>query len=243
MASGRTLPPHRTGFVSDFQRIGDQPFLRCDPKYRWFWDQRRGMAFPGGRVDLVPLRTFLDEVAPAVLEKGPLEAERLLIELDDVESGTGRIQNVQTTDEIGSNKIELGTAAIAFSKLEPYLGKAFLNDQEQEYIGSTEWLLFNVKAGGNPRFWLALLLSSAMRDVFRMLQSGKRHARLNPQDLGDVLVPNFTTTEQNDVVDELEPLWDRLRQLSAETSNIKNAVSQRLAAAIAPASPPRRGRG
>jgi hypothetical protein len=125
------------------------------------------------------------------------------------------------------------SAQLAFSKLEPYLGKAFLNDPKQEYIGSTEWLLYNVKVG-NPQFWLALLLSDAMRDVFRMIQSGKRHARLSPFDLGEVLVPNFSAAEQSAVVQELQPLWRRAKALSAELSEIKSNVSSRLATAVAP---------
>lgn len=204
MAQGSKLRNTRNAFRSDFKMIARQASLRCDPKYRWFWDHQRGEAIPEGRRDLVPLKTFLTEFVPDVVIKGPLESERALIELDDVESGTGKISNVQTVEEIGSNKIAFGKADIAFSQLEPYLGKAFIIDSTLNLIGSTEWMLFSL-CNGHPGFWLSFLLSPKMRDVYRMLQSGKRHARLNVQDLGNVLVPNFGLEQQEQTVSELTP--------------------------------------
>ena len=216
------FPAAISGFRSSFSDIGHQQFLRCDPKYRWFWDRLGGRAIDKSAYAFRPLSDLVTVQRKRVVKKGELEEERNLIELEDVESGTGRIVNVQTVEEIGSDKLELDDAAIVFSKLEPYLCKAFINDPECKYIGSTEWvaLAVNEEVAVKEYIW-AFLVSPLGRTVFRYLQSGKRHARINLEDFLKILVPSVPKKVQEKSVESIQPLWTRMSQIRDELRKTK----------------------
>src|SRR5439155_13426753 len=123
----------------------------------------------------------------------------------------------EVVDEVGSDKIEFGDADIIFSKLEPYLAKAVLNDPAQEYIGSTEWLTLKVnREVAMPTYMWAFLLSPAARRAFRALQSGKRHARIHTSDFANILVPRVPLKQQQQAVTELTPGWEKMRTMRRE---------------------------
>lgn len=216
-------------FFTNFSRIGQQPFLRCDPKYRWFWDHREGRLVRKSKYELVPLRNLVVPAPKVVVKKGNLADERKLIELEDVEGGTGHVLNVRLVDEIGSDKVSFGDAQVVFSKLEPYLGKAILNSPEEDYIGSTEWvpLLVNGRSAKKEFIW-ALLLSPGARHVFRLLQSGKRHARINMLDFLNILVPNVPIGFQRKLVADLRPEWKRMTAIRDEISRRQDSIEAKL---------------
>ena len=79
---------------------------------------------------------------------------------------------------------------IAISKLEPYLGKVLINNVEEEWIGSPEWLTYKKSLKVHSLDYLRfLLLTPEMLEVYRCLQSGKRHARLAEADLLSLKIP------------------------------------------------------
>lgn len=229
MLSGARPEPSRRGFYSELTQVAAQPALRCDPKYRWFWDQQHGNAITGSQRPYVPLSRYLTLQAPVFLAKGALDEERSMVELEDVQSGTGVILNVQTTDEVGSQKLQFGDADILLSKLEPYLGKSFLNPKDQNMIGSTEWIPIQVADGSIPEFWAAVLISPAFRETYRMLQSGKRHARLSTYDFLRIRVPEMSPEAQRASLEQLSPLWRQVDRLRTELAVAQQTGIGRLA--------------
>jgi type I restriction enzyme M protein len=202
------------GFRSRFARIGNESALRCDAKYRWFRDVESSKVVPNSAYPFVPLWRFLRLAPKRVVKKGELEEERKLVELEMVESGTGHLLGFEVVDEVGSDKLEFGDSHIVFSKLEPYLAKAILNDPTQEFIGSTEWLTLYVNEDEAVREYMwAFLLSPAARRAFRSLQSGKRHARIHVADFFSILIPCVPRDGQRDAVASLNPCWDQIREM------------------------------
>lgn len=225
--SRKVSTPKLSGFLSRFSNIGDQVFLRCDPKYRWFWDHLKGKATPQSEYDYVPLSKFLSLAPKVTVKKGELPEERSLIELEDVESGTGRIIAVHSVDEVGSDKVEFGGSDIVFSKLEPYLCKAIINAPKEEYIGTTEWipLIVSDKFAVRDYMW-AFLISPIAREVFRLLQSGKRHARINMHDFKNILVPDVPKPEQEKLVKRVRPNWKRIEEITDELAEVRQRINE-----------------
>ncbi len=225
--------PSLSGFLSDLVSIGGQRFLRCDPKYRWFWDHMGGQVVAKSKYKFEPLSRWVSIQPKIVVKKGELPEERSLIELEDVEGGTGHILGAHLVDEVGSDKIEFGAADIVFSKLEPYLCKAFLNDPDAAYIGSTEWvpLIVNDDVAVKEYVW-AFLVSPIAKTVFRLLQSGKRHARINLEDFLNIRLPVVPKPQQSATVKAIKPDWDRMAAIREELTQTRASVYKKLAGSI-----------
>jgi hypothetical protein len=148
----------------------------------------------------MPIRELLIPTVRRKVEKGILDVPRGLIDLADVEARTSILLNVTEVDEIGSDKVEFGQADLAVSKLEPYLGKVLRNDPAQEWIGSTEWLLYRVSLKvADVQYMRYLLLLPEMLEGYRCLQSGKRHARFVEEDFLDLRVPDLSAETQREI--------------------------------------------
>lgn len=221
--------PSLGGFTCRFSTIGSRSSLRCDPKYRWFWGELGGRVRVGSTYEYVPLSLLVGLGEKKMVGKGSLDCERSMIELEDVESGTGRLLNVQLVDEVGSDKLEFGSCDIVFSKLEPYLRKAILNDPSADYIGSSEWvpLVVNGEVALKEYVWW-FLLSEAAREAFRLNQSGKRHARIALEDFFDMLVPKVPRERQADFVRAAEPQFERIERLRAELQTTQERLTSLL---------------
>lgn len=147
----------RFGFRVNLSDLSTRPSLRIDPKYVYLWTKRQGEAFaPSAK--LVKIRDLAIPYKAKKLPKGPLSEPRNLIDLANVESKMSIPSGIEEVDEIGSDKIEFGDADIAISKLEPYLGKVIINDKEQEWIGSPEWLTYNISSKVHDIDYLRFLL-------------------------------------------------------------------------------------
>ena len=119
-------PSAQLGFWTDLGRIGLREHLRLDPKYRWLWDYQEGVAH-GDPESSRPLNNILEVVRLPQVQKGELDAETMLIDLEYVESRQGLIRNnVPLVDTIGSQKVCFAGCQLAISKLEPYLGKVLI---------------------------------------------------------------------------------------------------------------------
>ena len=55
-------------------------------------------------------------------------------------------------------------------------------------IGSTEWVGYQIRAPYKPNVIGFLLMHEKLCSAYRMLQSGKRHARLNPEELEEIKI-------------------------------------------------------
>jgi type I restriction enzyme M protein len=175
------------GFRTTLGALASRPGLRLDPKYRWLWDFQEGVAF-GEAERARPLGEALAIVRLAKVRKGELAREREVIDLDQVESRQALLAaEPPKLYELGSDKVSFAGAEIALSRLEPYLGKLILSPPA-DALGSTEWVGL-ARTVEVPLLVIAyLLLLPELREAYRRLQAGKRHARLAPEELLDLRV-------------------------------------------------------
>jgi type I restriction enzyme M protein len=181
-ANPKTPPSAKLGFWVTLSQVVSRTGCRLDPKYRWLWDFQSGVAF-GSPKTACPLGKHLVLVELQKVAKGGLDSETLLVDLEAVEARQALIRNgVERVDTIGSDKVRFDGAELLFSKLEPYLGKVIIGPPEGA-IGSTEWIGLN-RVTDYPLLTIAyLLMVPSMCEAYRRLQSGKRHARLDPEEM------------------------------------------------------------
>ena len=186
-ADSALRPSARLGFWTDLQRIGMRDHLRIDPKYRWLWDYQEGVAH-GDPDASQPLRNIFQVVELPKVQKGKLDAKRLLIDLEYVESRQGLIHNdPPLVDMIGSQKVLFAGCELAISKLEPYLGKVLI-EPPADALGTTEWIGLRRTTGLPLELVAYLLMLPDLCEAYRRLQSGKRHARFDPEEFLDLRV-------------------------------------------------------
>lgn len=175
------------GFRTTLGAVASRPGLRLDPKYRWLWDFQEGLVF-GDAETARPLGEALRIVRLGKVRKGELAQEREVIDLDQVESRQALLsEEVPKLHEIGSDKVCFAGAELALSKLEPYLGKLIVSPPA-DALGSTEWVGLE-RTVDTPLLVIAyVLLLPELREAYRRLQAGKRHARLAPEELLDLRV-------------------------------------------------------
>jgi len=209
----------RFGFWVRLSNAGARAGLRLDPKFHVLWSLKQGRVFEGYEGATVRVGDLLMAATRAKVVKGPLEEQRGLIELEDVEARTGRLLNVTQVEEVGSDKIVFGDSEIAISKLEPYLGKVFINNPSLAWIGSTEWLTYQTASEDvDVDYVKHLLLLPSMLEAYRCLQSGKRHARFNERDFLDLQVPRLSAGEIAELAQKArrgEEIIERLRKRMA----------------------------
>ncbi len=170
------------GFYSNLSNVFSRKNFRLDPKYRWLWDYEKGKVL-GESEDLKPLGEYLSIVKLEKKVKGELEADFPLIDLEYVETRQAIVSEfVPVVDQIGSDKVIFEKIDLAFSKLEPYLGKVIINPPSGS-LGSSEWVGFKIEKNVPTEIMAYLLMHPKMCEAYRKLQSGKRHARLDPSEM------------------------------------------------------------
>ena len=181
------LPSPELGFWTDLRHIGLRDNLRLDPKYRWLWDYQGGVAH-GTQEAARPLRDILKIATLPKVGKGPLDDEAVLIDLEYVESRQALVRDdVPAVDMVGSQKVRFGGCQLAISKLEPYLAKILI-EPPANALGSTEWIGLDCTADLPLEVIAYLLMLPELCEAYRRLQSGKRHARFDPNDFLDLRV-------------------------------------------------------
>lgn len=208
----------RYGFETTLKAIFSRSTLRLDAKYRWLWDVLEG------KISLVARGAAWNDIGNYVkivelnkIKKGDLAYDRKLIDLDSVYPLCGGVNydEVPEVSMIGSDKVEFSGADLVVSKLEPYLGKCIINPEE-EAIGTTEWVGLKCKKS-SPRIVGYLLSLPQMREAMRMLQSGKRHARMDAKELLQLKIN----------IDLAKILEQDIQKYEEEINSLKNTVMEK----------------
>ena len=208
----------RYGFETTLKAIFSRSTLRLDAKYRWLWDVLEG------KISLVARGAAWNDIGNYVkivelnkIKKGDLAYDRKLIDLDSVYPLCGGVNydEVPEVSMIGSDKVEFSGADLVVSKLEPYLGKCIINPEE-EAIGTTEWVGLKCKKS-SPRVVGYLLSLPQMREAMRMLQSGKRHARMDAKELLQLKIN----------IDLAKILEQDIQKYEEEINSLKNIVMEK----------------
>jgi restriction endonuclease S subunit len=203
-SSQQCIPKAR--FSSKLSDIGQERQLRCGALYRWFWDVNHGMLFDylSENYGVIELGSVISKYKAMKENKGVLSRDYLLVELDDVEQGTGRILNERLVSEVGSEKVVFGESDILTSKLRPYLGYTILNDKGKDLIGTTEFVPFKTKRNVLPEFVKYLFLSDDFLMKSMFLMYGKEHPRIHVDDILRIKIPNVPDAVQEHVVHEIQ---------------------------------------
>jgi len=215
---------------TSFSNINNQIFLRCGAQYRAFWDIHNGLLFEETNKDIPIMRLsdFMKLMNTKTLKKGILEDEYILIELEDIEAGTGRIINEdKVVNEIGSDKVCFEDCDLVTSKIDPYLGYTILNDPEKIYIGTTELLPFRVnKDRARTEYVKYILLSYEYLAKSSLLMYGKRHPRIHPLDLLNIKTPCPDLGTQDKLIEEIKAQEDRNNELKNQIEKLRKEIDE-----------------
>lgn len=215
-------------FTTKFSNIAEQVFLRCDPKYRHFWDVRRGGILPSK--ESISLREILSPLPKQVLRKGHLDEDCLLVGIDTSEARDGQLRNLPVVCEIGSDKLLLIDADMIMAKLGSTRGYVFDNTLKGlSLIGSTELIPYQIINNSYlPAFLKYLLLLPVYLSAYGYLESGKTpsHWRLNPLDLLRIKIPKVETKTQSRLLKKLNPLQARINKLKDALSSPVHIINR-----------------
>ena len=174
-------------FITDFQNIGQQEFLRPNVGYRYFFDVQKAEVYPAKQS--IVLKYVLKEIPAKKVSKGLLDDSEILVDIGNIERRFNNLINLEEVDEIGSDKTILQNGDIVIPKMQPQMGNIFLNLEHKRYIGSTELLEYSISKSYSPLFLYYLITSKKFLFDLANLESGKTHRRVNPTDLLKIKIP------------------------------------------------------
>ena len=220
-------------FSASLSKICSQFDVRLDAKYRSFWDENNGSLFLRCKAPTLRLRRVLKSRPRVKVRKGTHESVFVLIDLENVESQTGRISECVLTSELGSDRFRLAGWDLFTNRLRPYLRKCFETPKDDNLIGSLEWIPLRVNRDAvAPLLLKSYLLSGQYERVSRKLMSGKNHPRISELDLHQLRIPIPSSDVQSEVtvqVQRLESEIEELRgQLPDEIEIIHNTLQRHL---------------
>lgn len=215
-------------FIASFSNIGEQVFLRCDPKYRHFFDVKNGEVLANKKN--IPLKVILSPLPKHIVRKGILDEEYSIVGIDTSEPRDGQLRNLPTTCKIASDKLLLKEADIIIAKLGAIRGYVFDNTAKgQNLIGSTELIPYRLlDCSYYPAFLKYLLLLPVYLSAYACLQSGKTpsHWRMNPLDLLRIKIPEVPTEIQSGLLKKVSHLQERINELKSTLPNAVDIINR-----------------
>lgn len=211
------------GFFSTVGEVMSRPSVRLDPKYRWLWDKQHGEVYISNIGDAsTPLSKWFTKVDLAKVAKGELPEPKLLIDLDAVDARSGSYcpERALNVDSIGSDKVSFNGCDIVISKLEPYLGKVII-EPPADGIGTTEWVGLRCNPETAVKQLGYFLMLPQLLDAYRRLQSGKRHARFDIDEVLELKVDADPLAITSAALNEIEK---QLAELSRMQAKLRQAV-------------------
>ena len=220
-----TDPDSEIGFWTTLKDVVSRDGLRMDPKYRWLWDVRDGVVV-GASDEAIELSQFLELADMSKIDKGFLEEPRTLIDLDAVEARQGIIieEEVELVSKVGSKRVIFDDCDIIFSKLEPYLAKV-LTDWPSDSIGSPEWVGLNItNENYTPTLISYILMLPESCEAYRRIQSGKRHARLDKDEMLKLKfeMPNEESSES--ISESISEMRDEIVSLREKEKEVRSSI-------------------
>ena len=211
-------------FTTDFQRIGQQEFLRPNVGYRYFFDVQKAEVYPTKQS--IKLKYVLKELPAKKVSKGELEETERLIDIGNIERRFNNLINVEEVDEVGSDKSILQNGDIVIPKMQPQMGNIFLNLEHERFIGSTELLEYSISTNHNPLFLYYLITSGKFLSDLAKLESGKTHRRVNPADLLKIKIPAIPKFKQDQIVAEIGPIEKKIKELKSQITPPQEIINK-----------------
>ncbi len=138
---------------------------------------------------------------------------RKYIGLENIESWTGKIINLDINIEVEGVSKNFKKGNVLFSKLRPYLAKAFIADFSG--ICTSELLVFKAKLF-NKYFLLNLFLTSKFISLIDSSTYGSKMPRANWNFIGNILVSIPPLNEQKQIVNYIEEKSQQIDELKAK---------------------------
>lgn len=218
----------------NFSDIGKRFLLRFGSRYVDFWKSRNGKIFDYN-IDTIKIKNVAMFASAKVIKKDSLSSTYQLIDLANIEPETGFPINLHEniTDVIGSDKIYLSDADLAFSKLNSHIGYVFLlsdiSDNEFEIIGSTEFypLIVN-KHKIKPKLLKYFLLHNSFREKAVFLRSGKSqsHPRIQRDDFFNLEIPSIELIKQKEIIDKIGKLENHLYKEKGNVESLQIIIDE-----------------
>ena len=157
----------------------------------------------------------------------------LKLAVENIESFTGRLINIENTDYDSSlNKFKKGD--VIFNKLRPYLGKVYYAEQDGGVYG--ELLVLR----GNPsiysKFLFYLLISHKFIELVDSSSTGTKMPRANWEDfIKNINIPQIPYSEQQLIANELDRKVYKIEQLKNKLYNSIHLLKEKRTAIISAA--------
>jgi hypothetical protein len=214
-------------FIINYQKIGENLFLRLGARYYTFFEVHKGLLFDeNDKYKQFLLEQIIKKYKVRVLKKGMLDQTYILLDLEQLEPKTGRIINeTNEVEEIGSDKILFEDSDIVISKIDPYLTYVFINNKNKKFIGTTELVPFKlISKVVNPEYLKYCLLSNEYIKKSALLMYGKRHPRIHIKDLLAIKIPLPDLNIQQEIVSEIQQREEKSNQYKKQIKELRDEI-------------------
>ena len=170
----------------------------------------------------------LEEIAPICQGAVPTSNQYWLLNLDAVESNTGRVLEYVYVDysQIGASTIAFDESNVLYSKLRPYLNKVVL--PERPGYATSEMLPLKPDSEVITREYLAYFLRSPdFVEFINGKTSGAKMPRANISDLKAVEIDCPSIKEQKEVVSTFSKLECVVRKRQQQLSELDDLIKAR----------------
>ncbi|KCZ73586.1 hypothetical protein ANME2D_00657 [Candidatus Methanoperedens nitroreducens] len=205
-------------FTINSEVISSGKHCRLDQKYTCFTQIQNWEVFET-KLKQVKISDFLIELPIVKIPKGELEDDAFLVNISDQQQISGKLENIEKTNEIGSDKTFLGEADIFISKLGMPKGYVFINTfKGKNILGSSEFIPYKVKDLSYLKYLKYILLNRKMLLAYSALESGKTpsHKRVNPYEFLKIKIPLISKPNRDKIIAEIEPIEQKIKDLNKQ---------------------------
>lgn len=225
------------GIEKQEQKKKKWPFIvRFKDLERWDVSFFRGIE-DNYRLDFVTIWSiFLEKNNTKIIPKK--DKEYLYIGLENIEKNTWLFNFIDAND-IKSQSILLKKWYIYYSKLRPYLNKAFLFLKDGDnFIATSELFWFKVKSNIDNKYIIYILLSKIVLEQIKKLMIWARMPRISEKDFFNLRIPlppiwdKKTPWTQKYIVSKIDEIKQEIDSLNTKAEKLEKEADENLEKAI-----------
>ena len=225
------------GIEKQEQKKKKWPFIvRFKDLERWDVSFFRGIE-DNYRLDFVTIWSiFLEKNNTKIIPKK--DKEYLYIGLENIEKNTWLFNFIDAND-IKSQSILLKKWYIYYSKLRPYLNKAFLFLKDGDnFIATSELFWFKVKSNIDNKYIIYILLSKIVLEQIKKLMIWARMPRISEKDFFNLRIPlppiwdKKTPWTQKYIVSKIDEMKQEIDSLNTKAEKLEKEADENLEKAI-----------
>lgn len=209
-------------FITNLSNIGNQPSLRFGVFYREFFDVHDARVWD---TSIAPLSDYIVNISSEKLNKGELDEPEQLIDMANIERRYNSLIDLETVNEIGSDKNVLGEGDIIIPKIQPRMGNIFTNLKHNRYLASSEFVEYKcISDRVHPKILFYLLTHPKFQLALFATEGGKTHRRVNPSDLLLYKIPVIGAHKQNIALSKILDIESRITNLKSKIIPFNNII-------------------